>query len=195
MTIHAKFPSVCRRCNRKIAVGEQVDWERGSGVTCPGATCQLVAAPAPNVGTFAAKPSAEEVPAGRYAIQWPAGDWRLCRVWRGTRGDNPPVFVYAVKGVEKGERLDRISETIALALIKKDPGKAALEFGHRTGSCSKCGKELDVNLSRKLGMGPVCMKNWFGKVERDGMRSAARDELRAAGLNPADKLDDLAAVA
>lgn len=38
MTITAKYPGRCRKCGGAIAVGNQIDWERGSGaahVSCP----------------------------------------------------------------------------------------------------------------------------------------------------------------
>src|SRR5690348_14182968 len=32
--ITAKHPGTCRRCRRRIAAGEKVNWEKGSGITC-----------------------------------------------------------------------------------------------------------------------------------------------------------------
>lgn len=133
--------------------------------------------------------SLPEVPAGRYAVKM-KGAWCLFRVWRGTRGANPPIHVYAVQGTEKGERLEPKQEAAALKAIAKDPGAAAIAFGHRTGSCSKCGKELDVNLSRLMGIGPVCVKHWYG-ADSTAMVADARGQLRAAGLEPTDSNDDL----
>jgi hypothetical protein len=135
-----------------------------------------------------------DVPAGRYAVRIANTEWDLLRVWRGTR--NPSIVqVYRVKGTEQGERLSREEERGALLVIAEDPAKAAVEFGHRTGSCSRCGTELDVNLSRKLGIGPECMKHWFSNEDRLERMREAREQLRAAGLEPTEKFDSLAVVA
>lgn len=125
------------------------------------------------------------VPAGRYAA-----NNSLYRVWRGTR--NPSiVHVYEVIGTETGERVPAHVEDAVLAEVAKDPGKAAQEFGHRTGSCSKCGKGLNNNLSRKLGIGPVCLKHWFPDEDRKLMVKTARCELRADGIDPTASYDRL----
>jgi hypothetical protein len=141
---------------------------------------------------------AQKVPAGRYAVQGikqgQLADWTLLRVWKGTRNPNV-VHVYVVKGTEEGERLGPVESAVALRSIAQDPGKAALEFGHRTGCCSRCAAALDKNLSRKLGVGPTCMKHWFDPEQRHSMNAKARKELRDAGLDPEAKLDDLSVVA
>jgi hypothetical protein len=117
---------------------------------------------------------------------------QLFRVWRGTR-DPSQQHVYSVKGTEDGERVRGQMETDAVLEIAADPGKAAQEFGRRTGSCSRCGEKLKKNLSRKLAIGPVCMKHWFDDETRAEMKKTARSELRAAGLDPEALYDDLAA--
>jgi hypothetical protein len=132
-----------------------------------------------------------DVPAGRYALQMGGdGDWMLFRVWR--KGDSP-IQVYGVKGVEDGERLGNLAEQHVLVLIAKDPAKAAIEFGRRTGHCYRCGLELDVNLSRAMAVGPTCVKHVMG----DGATAYTRkhrDRLRAAGIDPAGKFDSLEAL-
>jgi hypothetical protein len=133
------------------------------------------------------------VPDGRYAVQLD-NEWKLYRVWRGTR--NPDVQrLFAVQGTEKGERVSGAEELAAATAIAVDPGEAAIEFGHRTGHCSRCGEELKVNLSRELGIGPVCMKHWFADEQRYARNAVARDKLRAAGIDPADRHDNLQAAA
>lgn len=142
------------------------------------------------LATLPAEP-AGNVPAGRYAV--PMGDdrWALVRVWIGSR--TGVVHVYAVKGTEKGERLNRTDSDFILSEIADNPAGYAAEFGHRTGCCSKCGKGLDSNLSRKLGIGPVCLANWMSKDERTAAKAKARAELRAAGIDPTGKHDSLVA--
>jgi hypothetical protein len=133
------------------------------------------------------------VPDGRYAVEID-GVWKLYRVWRGTQ--KPDVQrLFAVVGVEKGERVRGAEELAAATAIAVDPGAAAIEFGHRTGCCSRCGEELKVNLSRKVGVGPKCMKHWFGDEQRYALNASARAALRAAGLDPAELHDNLAAAA
>jgi hypothetical protein len=132
------------------------------------------------------------VPDGRYAVQL-AGQWKLFRIWRGTK--NPNVqHVYAVQGVEKGERVFGADERDAVLEIAKDPGEAAVMFGHRTGRCSRCGESLKVNLSRKMGVGPVCAKHWFDNEARLSRMADAREKLREAGIDPQDANDDLSGV-
>jgi hypothetical protein len=144
-------------------------------------------------------PTPEEVPAGRYAIQESAGQgrgrkWQLYRVWRGSRNPNA-VQVYNVKDVEDGNRLARKGEVRVLFAIAEDPGRAAQEFGWRTGSCGRCALPLENNLSRKLGTGPVCMKHTHDRDTRLRLMAEARAELREEGLDPAAKFDSLEAVA
>lgn len=138
----------------------------------------------------------DAVPAGRYAVNLgtkKAPEWLLCRVWKGDRGSKP-IHVYVVRGTEKGERAESKVELMALKRIAKDPGAAAREFGHRTGACSRCGKSLDVNLSRKLGIGPECIKHWYADGERKLLVGNARSALIDAGIEPKASLDNLAAV-
>jgi hypothetical protein len=99
-----------------------------------------------------------------------------------------------VKGIEKGERLNRPNEMAVLhAIVRAGIGAAAREFGHRTGSCSRCGKGLDVNLTREIGMGEKCLESVYDRDARLGVLKDARESLRARGIDPAEKLDRLAA--
>lgn len=41
-----------------------------------------------------------------------------------------------------------------------DPHAAAQAYGHRTGVCSCCGRELTNALSVSLGIGPICREKW-----------------------------------
>jgi hypothetical protein len=136
-------------------------------------------------------PGPDVVPAGRYA--YPVTEngqevWRFVKIWR----KDDRVSAYAVKGLEKGDKVDRREALLAIAAF--GPGRAAQEFGWRTGYCARCGDELRVNLSRKLGIGPVCMEKLFDNRTRLNMLREARKELRAAGLEPDAKYDSLEAV-
>lgn len=139
-------------------------------------------------------PDPDELPDGRYAVKV-GGQWRLVRVWRGTRQPNPgwPVQLYAVRGTEKGTRIAPPGDEakVAREIVKQGAGECAREFGKRTGSCSRCGTELDVNLSRALKIGPVCLEHWYGKEPARVMKADARARLRAKGIEPTEKFDDL----
>jgi hypothetical protein len=127
---------------------------------------------------------------GRYAVCL-GGQWLLYRVWRGTR-DPSVQHVYSVQGTEKGVRVYGTEERDALNAIVQDPAEAARAFGYRTGSCSRCGKELDVNLTRFMGIGPVCVKHFMEDEARYELLAESRDLLRQVGIDPADCNDDLA---
>jgi hypothetical protein len=44
--------------------------------------------------------------------------------------------------------------------IARDPHAAAIEYGRQTGTCACCGRTLTDPESVRLGIGPVCRKNW-----------------------------------
>jgi hypothetical protein len=147
------------------------------------------------------------VPRGRYAVRV-GDDLVFVRVWRGSQ--NPfaqrtyllakcelaTLDPRALHGIAKaeGERLNYAEAMTVVTAIAADPAEAAREFGSRTGSCFRCSTELEVNLSRKLLMGPECMKHVYEDEERLSRTRAARAELREAGIDPAAKYDDLATV-
>jgi hypothetical protein len=147
------------------------------------------------------------VPKGRYAVRV-GDDIVFVRVWRGS--DNPfaqrmylllkaelsTLDPRSLKGIAKldGERLNYAEALNVGKAIAADPGQAAREFGSRTGSCFRCSAGLEVNLSRQLKMGPECMKHVYEDDERLERQRAARKELRDAGIDPAEKFADLAAV-
>jgi hypothetical protein len=177
----AKFPGRCRDCGGHMPAGTRIDWERGRGARhageCPAAVAE--------------EPSLPLVPDGRYAVQI-EGEWHLFRVWRGTR-DPSVQHVYAVRGTEDGTRIRDERERAAVLAVAENPGEAAVQFGHRTGCCSRCGAELDVNLARFCGIGGTCMKHWFSDEVRFEKLRAGREALRAVGLEPTEKFDDISA--
>jgi hypothetical protein len=147
------------------------------------------------------------VPRGRYAVRV-GDDIVFVRVWRGTqnpfaqrmylllRAELSTLDPRSLRGVAKAEG-ERLNYAEALAVgreIAADPAVAAREFGRRTGACYRCSAELEVNLSRALDMGPECMKHVYDDEERLRLMRAARARLREAGIDPAAKYADLAAV-
>lgn len=134
------------------------------------------------------------LPSGRYAVQDSTGAWLLINVWH-PRGNPEVQRLYHVQSYDdKGHALRGAEEISAAVLIAKDPARAAIEFGHRTGHCYRCGHELDVNLSRSMGVGPTCVKHVMEDEPRLAMTRLHRDAIRAAGLDPAEKNDDLSNV-
>jgi hypothetical protein len=132
-------------------------------------------------------PGPDVVPAGRYAYS-DGEQWIGVKIWR--KGDR--VAAYVLKHGGDLDRGDATNVRHALnAIVALGVGRAAQEFGWRFGHCGRCTDELKVNLSRKLGMGPVCMKKVFGDTERLELMREARKELRAAGLDPDAKYDSL----
>jgi hypothetical protein len=133
------------------------------------------------------------VPSGRYAVQID-GEWLLVHVWR-PRG-NPDVqrLYSASRSGERWQRGSRIQDELErdiLAAIEKDPVGAAIEFGRRTGSCSKCALELRKNLTRFMAIGPVCLKNYTDDDDRLERLHDARYYLNSVGIDPDGDYDDL----
>jgi hypothetical protein len=136
-------------------------------------------------------PGPDAVPAGRYAYN-DGEKWMGVKIWR--KGDRVAAYVLTHGGdLDRGEPTNvrhALNSIVAIGV-----GRAAQEFGWRFGHCGRCGDELKKNLSRKLGMGPVCMKKVFGARDRLHLLADARKELRAAGLDPEAKYDSLETVA
>lgn len=126
-------------------------------------------------------PGPDVVPAGRYAIDM-GGTYFMVRVWRGR---NPKyVRVYEDRTdaeVDRADALARISEA--------GPAEAARLYGTLTGSCSRCAKRLDVRLSVKLGIGPVCGKKFYEPADWKRIMAEARSEIRADGFDPSEPVD------
>lgn len=134
------------------------------------------------------------IPRGRYAITL-NGQLALVHVWRGTRNPNVQRIYTVASHDDEGTRLNPANELAVAQAIAADPGKAAQEFGRRTGHCYRCATALEKNISRHLAVGPECMKHVFDNDRRLAMLREAREQLRAAGIEPEDKFDDLAAAA
>jgi len=48
----------------------------------------------------------------------------------------------------------------ALVVIAEDPEAAVIRWGHRSGNCGICGRELTVKESVERGIGPICAAKW-----------------------------------
>lgn len=103
------------------------------------------------------QPMYPEVEAGRYAIDADGGTG-FYRVDRPTEGKWAGyVFVKRQYGGNY-ERVPFEETKRVLAEIAQDPKAAAIRYGHESGACSVCGRELTDPESVKSGIGPVCAK-------------------------------------
>lgn len=107
-------------------------------------------------------PSAEEVPAGRYAIdtlEGAANELAFYKVDRPTTGRWAGyVFVNRMVGGNPDVPVKGQAAKNILARIAEDAKGAAIRYGHEIGECGRCGIELTNDESRAYGIGPDCRK-------------------------------------
>ena len=134
-------------------------------------------------------PNAEELPAGRYAIDNEGGELRFYKLWRGDR--NPDyIKLYLQHGPDESEVPFRTAVAIMKKIMEAGPASAAVRYGHEIGACSRCGLRLTNRLSRELGIGPICGGHFYQEDEWKVMKSAARDDLRERGLDPNENIEE-----
>jgi len=111
-----------------------------------------------------------DVPAGHYAlVNSNDGKTYFFKVDRPTEGRWAGyTFVKRISG-DNELRVDRAESRQILAGIARNPLEAAVRYGHEKGVCSVCHRGLTDETSRTLGIGPVCLKKYFG----DGAEDAA----------------------
>jgi hypothetical protein len=149
------------------------------------------------------KPSPEELPAGRYALELVDEDkdasmsgggvghlvvsrrTRLFKVWRGTRN---PSYVKVIEiADQKGGEID-IPWAEQLAVMKQivatGIAKAAELYGLLTGDCGRCAAHLTNALSRLLLIGPECIKHVYPEPAKTDRVTAGRKVLRDHGVDP-----------
>lgn len=108
-------------------------------------------------------PSAEEVPAGRYAVETEDGATNALafyKVDRPTEGKwAGHVFVKLVVSDEE-QRMSRVAARAVLAKIAEVGAEAAsARYGHEIGRCGVCDRTLTNDVSRARGIGPICAGN------------------------------------
>ncbi|QHB37779.1 hypothetical protein I5G63_gp038 [Mycobacterium phage Imvubu] len=106
------------------------------------------------------RPSAEVVPAGRYAIDTEDGAVNATafyKVDRPTEG-KWAGFVFVKLMVSDDEQ--RMSRAAGDAILRKIAAvgaeAAAARYGHELGECGLCGRTLTNDESRARGIGPIC---------------------------------------
>jgi len=115
---------------------------------------------AANSAPATALPSAEIVPAGRYAIETESGainELAFYKVDRPTEGRwAGKVFVKLM--ISDGEQ--RLSwattKTVLAKIAEVGAAAASARYGHEIGECGVCGRTLTNDESRERGIGPVC---------------------------------------
>jgi hypothetical protein len=133
-------------------------------------------------------PNAEDLPTGRYAIDNADGELTFYRVWRGTK--NPDyVKLYLQHGPDETEVPFGKGFVTITKEIAKNPGAAAIRYGHEIGQCSVCAKRLTNRVSRSLGIGPVCGGRFWGEEFKAVVRGA-REQIKAQGLDPDGNVED-----
>lgn len=106
------------------------------------------------------RPSAEEVPAGRYAVdtnEGAANALAFYKVDRPTEGRWAGyVFVKQIVSDDE-QRMSRAAGDAILRKIAEVGAEAAsARYGHEIGSCGICGRTLTNDESRERGIGPIC---------------------------------------
>lgn len=89
---------------------------------------------------------------GEFARRF-TNDTTFFHVWVGSRG-GWKVYLH-VSDDDRHEVPWPLKRDILLA-IARDPAAASARFGHEKGRCGVCGRGLTNDLSRELGIGPVC---------------------------------------
>jgi len=109
---------------------------------------------------FVVLPAGDRVPAGRYAIATPGekNQHGFFKLWIGDRGG------WALRRQVSDDfvPMERTNQLRVLAEIARDPLGASQLFGQLIGACGVCGRTLTNDLSREIGIGPVCRERFRG---------------------------------
>jgi hypothetical protein len=118
---------------------------------------------APTSPVWPGTPSADVVPEGRYAVETEDGATNALafyKIDRPTEGRwAGRVFVKLITGGDE-QRLSWPTSKAVLAKIAAVGAESAmLRYGREIGNCGHCGRQLTNDVSRELGIGPVCRQN------------------------------------
>lgn len=109
-----------------------------------------------------------DVPAGRYAVDNEDGDLRFYVVDRPTEGRwEGWIFVSVQASDEKHPIKGFAAKRTILTKIAVDPAAASRRYGRELGHCGVCGRTLTNEVSRQIGIGPICAAKtgWADAVE------------------------------
>lgn len=134
-----------------------IDWLKGQ---------PLRALPAATDGAVTSQ-SADlpSVPAGRYATENKDGVLRFYKVSRPTEGRWAGwTFVNVMASDEEHPIKGMAEKRLILENIVRDGIQASAErYGREIGACSICGRTLTDEISRSIGIGPICREKtgWY----------------------------------
>lgn len=146
----------------------------------------------PKSRTRSAPTDLPDVPAGRYAVTGDDGETDFYKVDRPTRGDwKGHTFVKLITGPDERNMSKAVARTILERIIEDGPAAAAIRYGREIKHCSVCNIRLTNNLSRALGIGPVCGGRFYeDDAEWKQIKRDASEELEAQGIDPKANYDD-----
>jgi uncharacterized protein DUF6011 len=167
MTINARFESTCPLCGNRIAIGDQVNWERGQKAT-------HLQCPPRRIHSAPSAPALEVEDQGVYVLP----DGRIVKIqanrdktrvypklWREISGQRLTEADTRVRGEylysdDYQARRDLLAEVQASGhRMTLDEAKA---FILRYGICARCGRGLKDATSVERGLGPVCKRYFEG---------------------------------
>lgn len=104
-------------------------------------------------------PDLPDVPAGHYAVTGEDGTTDFYKVDRPTRGRWEGYTFVKLQLSDDYQRVPMRNVRLILSKILADgPENAMRRYGHELGVCGSCRRTLTNELSRKLGIGPVCRR-------------------------------------
>ena len=117
--------------------------------------------PATDRPSMAHVPTADEVPAGRYAIETAGrgavNELAFYVVDRPTEGKWAGYVFVKLMVSDEEQRLSRDTQTAILRKIAEVGAEvASARYGHEIGKCGVCNRTLTNDESRARGIGPVC---------------------------------------
>lgn len=139
----------------KDTVSANIDRLKAEGFT---GRAYQTAAPTPS----ADRPSADVVPAGRYAIDTEDGAVNATAFYKVDRPTEGRWAGYVFVKLMLSDEEQRMSRAAGDAVLRKiaavGAAAASARYGHEIGECGVCGRTLTNDVSREYGIGPDCRK-------------------------------------
>jgi hypothetical protein len=108
-------------------------------------------------------PSADVVPAGRYAVDTNDGsinEIAFYKVDRPTKGKWAGyAFVKLIVGDDEQRLNHKAQQSVLAKIAAVGAAEASARYGHEIGACGVCGRQLTNDESRARGIGPKCAAN------------------------------------
>lgn len=103
---------------------------------------------------------ADQIPEGRYAIQYQSKSWRFFVVQKGKEGSKWEGYTFLKLQVsDELYPVQPAAYRIELykAILEMGIAKSMMKYGIEIGVCSVCGRTLTDEQSRQIGIGPICI--------------------------------------